>query len=153
MCASSKTVPKVCEGDPIFLGNITETGEPWMVDLDIGHKHIPFKIDTGAEITVMPVDVFKEIFKKDLPALRNATRPLLGQGQIPLDVVKESEKQDFPEMVSTPRSKYGRRIVKPTSVVLWSRPPKPRPSRDQDETKASQDRVKTKTRLALLKFI
>lgn len=78
---------EVCEGDPIFLGSITGTGEQWMVNLDIGHKCVPYKIDTGADVTGIPVDVFEEIFKKDLPALREATRPLFGPGQTPLDVV------------------------------------------------------------------
>lgn len=100
VCTSSKTVREVCEGDPIFLGSITGTGEPWMVNLNIRHKCVPFKIDTGADVTVIPVEVFEEIFNKDLPTLKDATRPLLGPGQVPLDVVgvtslllKRGEKQ------------------------------------------------------------
>ncbi len=87
VCASSKAVREVCEGDPIFLGSIVGPGEPWMVDIDIGHKRVSFKIDTGADVTVIPAEMFREIFKVKLPALRDATRPLLGPGKIPLDVV------------------------------------------------------------------
>ncbi len=83
VCASSKAVREVCEGDPIFLGSIVGPGEPWMVDIDIGHKRVSFKIDTGADVTVIPAEMFKVIFKEKLPALRDATRPLLGPGQIP----------------------------------------------------------------------
>lgn len=70
------------------------------MNLNIRHKCVPFKIDTGADVTVIPVEVFEEIFNKDLPTLKDATRPLLGPGQVPLDVVgvtslllKRGEKQ------------------------------------------------------------
>ncbi len=57
---------EVCEGDPIFLGSITGPGEPWMVDIDIGHKQVLFKTDTGADVTVIPSEIFKDIFKENV---------------------------------------------------------------------------------------
>lgn len=84
MCTSSKTVREVCEGDPIFLGSITGTGEPWMVDLDIRHKRVPFKIDTGADVTVIPVEVFEEIFNKDLPAPQGCNKAIARSRASPL---------------------------------------------------------------------
>lgn len=57
-------------------------------------RHVPFKIDTGADVTVMPHNVFKGLFGTEhLPALRATSKPLMGPGRNPLDVVGVTEMQ------------------------------------------------------------
>lgn len=46
-----------------------------------------FKIDTGADVTVLPEAVFQKIYRDNLAMLQNATKSLLGPGRSPLDVV------------------------------------------------------------------
>ena len=75
------------ETDAIFLGSITIDGDPWMVNIDVHDSSVTFKIDTGADVTVLPHDVFQRTFKDNPPELRKALRPLLGPGKTPLDVV------------------------------------------------------------------
>ncbi|KAG7456360.1 hypothetical protein JOB18_014194, partial [Solea senegalensis] len=58
-----------------------------MVDINIHDGSLMFKIDTGANVTVLPHAVFLEIYKNNPPMLRKPTKPLLGPGRSPLDVV------------------------------------------------------------------
>lgn len=87
----SKNVHEVAEEyeeEEVFLGSVTAKGEPWMVDIDINERQVPFKIDTGADVTVLPHSVFKELFKDThLPTLSPSSKPLLGPGRNQLDVV------------------------------------------------------------------
>ena len=49
----SKTVGDVTTGD-VFLGTIQEDkSEPWTVTILVNHKSITFKLDTGADVTVI----------------------------------------------------------------------------------------------------
>lgn len=76
----------------MFLGSITADGEPWMVSIDIDDRRVPFKIDTGADVTVMPHTVFQDIYRdKNPPTLRKSTKPQMGPGRSPLDVVAVAE--------------------------------------------------------------
>ena len=46
-----------------FLGSLGEDGEtaPWQIDLQVNGVKIPFKIDTGADISVIPMDVYRKM--------------------------------------------------------------------------------------------
>ncbi|KAL7865994.1 hypothetical protein SRHO_G00112410 [Serrasalmus rhombeus] len=88
MCRAPKSVHEVGEEeDAIFLGSITSKGDPWMVDINIHDTRVMFKIDTGADVTVLPHTVFLNVFKGNPPRLYKASKPLLGPGRSPLDVV------------------------------------------------------------------
>lgn len=39
--------------EEIFLSNVTTDGDPWMVKIDINKSSVKFKIDTGADVTVL----------------------------------------------------------------------------------------------------
>lgn len=76
-----------------------------MVDVDIHDSSVTFKIDTGADVTVLPHVVLKKIYKDNLPMLRKATKPLLGPGRNSLDVVgvarlllRRDEKEEMKDM-------------------------------------------------------
>ncbi|KAK0136800.1 hypothetical protein N1851_027011 [Merluccius polli] len=110
----SKYVHEVEEDEDeeeIFLGSVTTEGDPWMVNIDIHESSVTFKIDTGADVTVLPYTVFLNTgpargigggavrhpwapsrrclntYRDNPPMLRKATKPLLGPGRSPLDVV------------------------------------------------------------------
>ncbi|KAJ8377185.1 hypothetical protein SKAU_G00077650 [Synaphobranchus kaupii] len=90
VCKSAKAVHEVQEEDEEqFLGSVSaEEGDPWMVDIDISDRQVQFKIDTGADVTVIPHTVFREIYRdKDPPTLRETTKSLMGPGGCSLDVV------------------------------------------------------------------
>ena len=56
-----------------FLGTVSEggTNRPWMIELKLNNHPILFKIDTGANVTVIPQNVYCK--ERDGP-LRCATR-------------------------------------------------------------------------------
>ncbi|XP_051905587.1 uncharacterized protein K02A2.6-like [Hippocampus zosterae] len=58
-----------------------------MVKIDINQRGVMFKIDTGADVTVLPHTVFRGTYKNNLPKPRKATKRLLGPGRSPLEVV------------------------------------------------------------------
>ena len=60
VCKSSQTVGEI-EEDYAFLGAIgTERNEDlWTVDLTLNNSLVRFKIDTGADVTVIPESVYK----------------------------------------------------------------------------------------------
>ncbi|XP_046396811.1 uncharacterized protein K02A2.6-like [Ischnura elegans] len=49
------------EDDHFFLGSISTGEEPWRVSLVIGNQEIPFKVDTGADVTVIGAELFKTL--------------------------------------------------------------------------------------------
>ncbi|XP_046391596.1 uncharacterized protein K02A2.6-like [Ischnura elegans] len=48
------------EGDYFFLGSISMGGEPWRVPLVINKQRISFKVDTGADVTVIGNELFEK---------------------------------------------------------------------------------------------
>lgn len=63
-----------------------------MVTLSISNKNVPFKTDTGADVTVLPLKVFKELFRPNHPpSLQKPTKALLGPGRSHLDFIVVSE--------------------------------------------------------------
>ncbi|KAL6455308.1 hypothetical protein MHYP_G00362590 [Metynnis hypsauchen] len=89
VCRASKAVHEVKgeEEDAVFLGCITTEGDPWRVNIKVHNSNVTFKIDTGADVTVLPQSDFQKIFRKNPPLVNKATKPLLGPGRSPLDVV------------------------------------------------------------------
>ena len=62
-----------------FLGAITEEeSKPWFTTLNVNKRPINFKIDTGADVTVIPEEVYSR--KRDGP-LQQPQTPLYGPGQ------------------------------------------------------------------------
>lgn len=89
MCAYLKQSMKFREedNDSLFLGTITAGKDPWTVDLQLKNKNVHFKIDTGADVTVIPDYVFNTVYSSNKPPLRKSPKPLLGPGGAPLDVL------------------------------------------------------------------
>ncbi|XP_073237564.1 uncharacterized protein [Porites lutea] len=84
VCKSSKRVHRVGEDsdeDDISVMtvnevvNAIETSEKWRTNLLIGNSEINFKIDTGADVTVIPEEVFRQC---DLGKLHSTSKRLFG---------------------------------------------------------------------------
>ncbi|KAL1281458.1 hypothetical protein QQF64_000261 [Cirrhinus molitorella] len=92
MCKTAKTVHAIEaeeyseSSEPWFLGTVETGQDAWDVELFIRHHKVKFKIDTGADVTVIPESVFREITKGAF-TLDNADKPLLGPGGSPLSVI------------------------------------------------------------------
>ncbi|KAJ8375234.1 hypothetical protein SKAU_G00058140 [Synaphobranchus kaupii] len=120
VCASSRAVHEVQEEDSeddYFLGTIATDGDPWMVK--IKDRNVTFKMDTGADVTVIPDYVFNTVFAKDKPALRPVRRPLLGPGRTPLDML------GFTNITLRKRAKQKQEdvyVVRGLHTALLSRP-------------------------------
>ena len=63
VCRSSKTVGVVAEEDYAFLGEIgTDAGaNPWCAEVTVNELPVCFKIDTGADVTVMPEGTYQTL--------------------------------------------------------------------------------------------
>ena len=79
------TINQVEEEDA-FLGVIhsDQSVNPWVVELYLNKQCIKFKIDTGADITVIPASIYKEC---EHGSLKPSNRCLNGADQQPLQVI------------------------------------------------------------------
>lgn len=94
MCKTKKrqgvnvaTVAEYCDDnsdeDVAFLGSVSENAEasPWMTEVKVDNHKTMFKIDTGADVTAVPEQLYVQgQFRK----LVRATKILYGPGGIPL---------------------------------------------------------------------
>ena len=83
---SSQTVGEI-EGDYAFLGAIgTERNKDiWSVDLTLNNSLVHFKIDTGADVTVIPESVYKKL--KPTPILIRSSKTLFGPAHTTLPIL------------------------------------------------------------------
>ena len=66
-----------------FLGTVSSDGEPWLINLNVNEHTAQFKIDTGADVTVLSEDEFQ---KGQFPELERTKKVLQGPGQTPITV-------------------------------------------------------------------
>ena len=86
VCKSSQTVGEI-EEDYAFLGAIgTERNKDiWSVDLTLNNSLVHFKIDTGADVTVIAESVYKKL--KPTPTLVRSSKTLFGPAHLTLPVL------------------------------------------------------------------
>lgn len=75
-----------CNDIPLFLGSVDAGTDPWYADLTIRNHKVKFKIDTGADVSVIPAQTYYAIAERDTQ-LAESDRPLLGPGDNPLSVL------------------------------------------------------------------
>lgn len=77
--------------DSIFIGSLsTQSKDSWQTALRIGNKLVNCKIDTGAEVNVMPQRVYNQLREKpELTSTKTVLRTVAGQVR-PLGVIKAS---------------------------------------------------------------
>ena len=73
VCRSAKVI-RLVEGeeDDLFLGEIStkKKANPWMTDLCVDGVEMQFKIDTGADVTIIP----ETMYRKQLDSAPELTR-------------------------------------------------------------------------------
>ena len=71
-----------------FLGNLTalQPQQPWVVDLEVRGHIIPFKLDTGAEVTAITEQKYHRLGQ---PKLSSPSRVLYGPAHQPLSILGE----------------------------------------------------------------
>ncbi|KAJ8355042.1 hypothetical protein SKAU_G00226090 [Synaphobranchus kaupii] len=76
------------EEESFFLGAVDAGKDPWTVQLQVRQKKVCFKIDTGADVTALPAEVYHDITGgPDVTRLAVSTRPLFGPGGNVLSVL------------------------------------------------------------------
>ena len=86
MVCRSKKVNKVLTDDDmeeLFLGEVIDAVEAnqsnsWKADIAINDKIIKFKIDSGADVSVLPYDVYNKLKKQTKLELEPTNKVLLG---------------------------------------------------------------------------
>lgn len=88
VCKSASGVNAVTEdSSSIFLGTVEAGDDPWTVDIGIRDSKVRFKIDTGADVTVMPEQVYEKLVQSGSEhKLISPCKPLFGPGRVPLEV-------------------------------------------------------------------
>ena len=103
MCRSKKTLRRLEEEEGVILGVITavdsrkrakqrgtasvnslELQDPWHAKILVNGKKVNFRVDTGADVTVVP----RRYFTKNSPLIRK-TNKLFGPGKTKIDVVSQ----------------------------------------------------------------
>ena len=86
VCKSSKTVGVVEEDENLFLGKIgTETNNTfWSEDLMLNNAQVCFKIDTGADVTIIPDKIYEAL--RPTPTLVKSSKTLFGPAYTSLPV-------------------------------------------------------------------
>ncbi|KAJ8332613.1 hypothetical protein SKAU_G00424020 [Synaphobranchus kaupii] len=118
VCKSEKTVSAVSEDSAVLLGVVDAGEEPWTVDVGVRHTKVAFKIDTGADVTVMPEQVYREIAQGSTRSLTPGKKALVGPGT-PLTVVGVAREVLQCGDRSTTEDIY---VLKHLKVALLSRP-------------------------------
>ncbi len=104
MCRSKTTVSEVeQEEQDAFMGSVQEPERnPWTVTLLVNGKPLEFKIDTGADVTVLPKDAFDSIpgtqltpVKKTLSGPSHQILPVKGQFTATLTKGDKEVKEDI----------------------------------------------------------
>ncbi|KAK0145669.1 hypothetical protein N1851_015450 [Merluccius polli] len=118
-CRLANTVNEVAEDmDGLFLGVVSSGDEPWMADIDLKGSKVTFKIDTGADVTAIPEQVYKTLQRGDEKPDR-ALKQLYGPGGANLTVLgSATETLTYKERSITEKI-Y---IVKDLHMGLLSRP-------------------------------
>ena len=118
MCRSLKTIGTVIEEEDYFLGtvvNVNVNDEPWKTMLKLDGVSVIFKLDTGADVTVVP----EHIFKKTHRWLQESKIKLTGPGQQPLDMCGVFEAQIQSHEKATTQNVY---VIRGLKTPLLGRP-------------------------------
>ena len=93
MCHTGRTVGTINKEseDDMFLGTVnasadtvSSTGSPWVVDLTLNGHPVQFKIDTGADVTVIGETEYNKARDGELQSSKTT---LSGASQTPLEVL------------------------------------------------------------------
>ena len=120
VCRSLKTIGTVIEEEDYFLGTVdvdqlNVNDGSWKTMLKLNGVSVIFKLDTGADVTVVP----EHIFKKTHRWLQESKIKLTGPGQQPLDVCGVFEAQIQSHEKATTQNVY---VIRGLKTPLLGRP-------------------------------
>lgn len=107
-----------CNDTPMFLGSVDTGSDPWYADLTIRNHKVRFKIDTGADVSVIPVQMYYCINQNETD-LCKPDRPLFGPGGTPLNVLSMCRETLCKGEREILENVY---VVKDLHIALLSRP-------------------------------
>ena len=87
MCRSVRTVREVCQdgNNEAFLGAVgSDQNNPWLVKVQLMNTDVEFHIDTGAEVSVIPQQLYRKLGR---PPLSCPDQTLKGPGNYVLPVI------------------------------------------------------------------
>ncbi|UYV74578.1 K02A2.6-like [Cordylochernes scorpioides] len=92
-CKKKGHYAKVCRSEAIneikseiaFLGSIEDNSKKWIVPIKVNNRQINFKIDTGADVNVLPLQYYYQSFQRI--KLEKSDKILQGPNGIPLETV------------------------------------------------------------------
>ncbi|UYV63647.1 hypothetical protein LAZ67_2005162 [Cordylochernes scorpioides] len=92
-CKKEGHYAKVCRSEAIneinseiaFLGSVEDNSKKWIVPIKVNNRQINFKIDTGADVNVLPLQNYYQCFQRI--KLEKSDKILQGPNGIPLETV------------------------------------------------------------------
>ncbi|UYV74165.1 hypothetical protein LAZ67_11002276 [Cordylochernes scorpioides] len=92
-CKKKSHYAKVCRSEAIneikseiaFLGSVEDNSKKWIVPIKVNNRQINFKIDTGADVNVLPLQNYYQSFQRI--KLEKSDKILQGPNGIPLETV------------------------------------------------------------------
>ncbi|UYV76496.1 K02A2.6-like [Cordylochernes scorpioides] len=92
-CKKKGHYAKVCRSEAIneikseiaFLGSVEDNSKKWIVPIKVNNRQINFKIDTGADVNVLPLQYYYQSFQRI--KLEKSDKILQGPSGIPLETV------------------------------------------------------------------
>ncbi|UYV80333.1 hypothetical protein LAZ67_18002479 [Cordylochernes scorpioides] len=92
-CKKKGHYAKVCRSETIneikskiaFLGSVEDNSKKWIVPIKVNNRQINFKIDTGADVNVLPLQYYYQSFQRI--KLEKSDKILQGPNGIPLETV------------------------------------------------------------------
>ncbi|UYV77006.1 hypothetical protein LAZ67_14002793 [Cordylochernes scorpioides] len=92
-CKKKGHYAKVCRSEAIneikseiaFLGSVEDNSKKWIVPIKVNNRQINFKIDTGADVNVLPLQYYYQSFQRI--KLEKSDKILQGPNGIPLETV------------------------------------------------------------------
>ena len=84
VCRTARNIDQICDdSDSAFLGAVDCNDQPWTVNLQLSGVDVEFKIDTGADVSVIPESVYLKVGKFPL---NPSDKKLYGPGLKKLEV-------------------------------------------------------------------
>ncbi|UYV69722.1 hypothetical protein LAZ67_7000457 [Cordylochernes scorpioides] len=92
-CMKKGHYAKVCRSEAIneikseiaFLGSVEDNSKKWIVSIKVNNRQVNFKIDTGADVNVLPLQYYYQSFQRI--KLEKSDKVLQGPNGIPLETV------------------------------------------------------------------
>ena len=72
-----------------YLNTVEGDSNSWKIELDVENEPLPFKIDTGAEVTAISEFAWKSL--QNPPTLTKTTKHLCGPDRKPLRIIGEAK--------------------------------------------------------------